>query len=120
MSKGTGNANDGGFPYSRFLPSIPTQDTGGSIINNGNGTNAFAMTNNAGIYGGVDNSNALLADLSQANSATIIEMRKAIVLQQFLERRSSNGSRYVEYIKSDFRVIPDDGRNHRPEYCGEN
>lgn len=61
-----------------------------------------------------------MADLSQANSATIIEMRKAIVLQQFLERRSSNGSRYVEYIKSDFRVTPDDGRNHRPEYCGEN
>lgn len=69
-------------------------------------------------YANVDNSDQLLVDLSNAGSATVAEFRKSVMLQQWLETRARNGSRYVEYLRSDFRVDPDDARMQRPEYCG--
>nr|WDY38268.1 major capsid protein [Rattus norvegicus microvirus] len=114
----------GGFPVSTVYASIPGQNVNGQnlVTNPGNNPDQAGMiqTISTGAFAGIDNSNALLADLSQANSATIIEMRKAVVLQQFLEKRARTGSRYVEFLKADFRVNPDDGRNHRPEFCGSN
>jgi len=68
----------------------------------------------------VDNSRNLIADLSNASSATVQEFRKSVMLQQWLETRARNGSRYVEYLRSDFRVNPDDARMQRPEYAGGN
>lgn len=69
---------------------------------------------------GLDNSNILLADLSNASQATIVEMRKAIVLQQWLEKRARSGSRYVEYLQADFKVRSSDARLQRPEFAGGN
>lgn len=68
----------------------------------------------------VDNSGALLADLSDASAATLIELRKAIALQQWMEKRARAGSRYIEYVKSDFNVNSSDARLQRPEFMGGN
>jgi len=94
----------------RFDPSVTTPGLTGYT------TTGTAITN----YVGLDNSNALLADLSEASSATIIEMRKAIALQQWMEKRARAGSRYIEYVKSDFKVNSSDARLQRPEFCGGN
>lgn len=78
------------------------------------------QSNPGGIYVDIDNSNSLEVDLSEATSATIIELRKAIALQQWMELRARGGSRYIEYVKVDFGVNSSDARLQRPEFCGGN
>jgi hypothetical protein len=68
----------------------------------------------------LDNSRNLSVDLSEAGSATIIELRKAVALQQWMEQRARGGSRYIEYVKIDFGVNSSDARLQRPEFCGGN
>lgn len=68
----------------------------------------------------INNADSLYADLSHATSATVVDFRKAVVLQQWLEKRARAGSRYVEYLRSDFNVISSDARAQRPEFCGGN
>ena len=59
----------------------------------------------------------LLADLSQATSATINQLRQAFQIQKLLERDARGGTRYVEIIKSHFGVTtPSAG--WRSEYLG--
>lgn len=82
--------------------------------------NLGEMTVNNLEYGNIDNSEQLFVDLSDANAATIIEMRKAIALQQWMEQRARGGSRYIEFVKTDFGVNSSDARLHRPEFCGGN
>lgn len=60
----------------------------------------------------------LMADLSQATIATINQLRNAVVVQQFLERLASGGSRYTEIIRSLFGVVSPDARLQRPELLG--
>lgn len=112
----------GGFPVSTFKASVPGQDVDGSNLYVSDGINLEGHLKSyaTGSYGGIDNSNALLADLSNATGATIADLRKAIVLQQWLEKRARNGSRIVEYLLSDFNVRSSDGRLQRPEFCGGN
>ena len=59
----------------------------------------------------------LLADLSEATSATINQLRQAFQIQKLLERDARGGTRYVEIIKSHFGVTtPSAG--WRSEYLG--
>lgn len=60
----------------------------------------------------------LLADLSEATSATINAIRLAFQTQKLLERDARGGSRYVEQILSHFGVRSPDYRLQRPEYLG--
>lgn len=59
-----------------------------------------------------------IADLSEATSVTINELRKATALQSWLERNARGGARYIEQIFSHFAVKSSDARLQRPEYLG--
>lgn len=87
--------------------------------------NTYVQSNNSGelvndseAISFLDNAHSLHADLSEATSATIIEFRKAVVLQQWMEKRARSGSRYIEYLESEFNVNSSDARLQRPEFCG--
>ena len=54
------------------------------------------------------------ADLANASSATINEVREAYAIQRFQEARAAWGSRYVEYLKR-LGANPADARLQRPE-----
>jgi len=58
------------------------------------------------------------ADLTSATAATINEWREAFQLQRLLERDARGGTRYIEWIKSHFKVTSPDGRQQRSEYIG--
>ena len=61
---------------------------------------------------------AIYADLSEATSATINQLRLAFATQKFLEIQARGGSRYIEVIKNHFNVTSPDARLQRPEYLG--
>jgi len=58
------------------------------------------------------------ADLSNATSATINELRQAFQIQRLYERDARGGTRYTEIIRSHFGVTSPDARQQRPEYLG--
>lgn len=49
---------------------------------------------------------------------TVNNLRRAIKLQQWLEKNALGGSRYVEQTLVHFGVKSSDGRNQRPEFLG--
>ncbi|WNK12537.1 MAG: major capsid protein [Microvirus sp.] len=49
---------------------------------------------------------------------TINDLRQAFQIQRLLERDARGGTRYVEILKSHFRVDSPDARLQRPEYLG--
>jgi hypothetical protein len=57
------------------------------------------------------------ADLTQATSATINDLREAMQVQRLLERDARGGTRYSEIIKNHFQVDFID-ISYRPEYLG--
>lgn len=65
-----------------------------------------------------DTGTALYADLTDATSATINQLRLAFATQKFLEIQARGGSRYIEVIKNHFNVTSPDARLQRPEYLG--
>jgi len=67
---------------------------------------------------GTVNVPAIYADLTNATSATINQLRLAFATQKFLEKQARGGSRYIEVIKSHFNVTSPDARLQRPEYLG--
>jgi len=56
------------------------------------------------------------ADLSNATSATINELRQSMMLQSLLELDARGGTRYVEILKAHFGVVSPDFRMQRPEF----
>nr|QJB20887.1 MAG: major capsid protein [Microvirus sp.] len=51
-------------------------------------------------------------------TSTINDLRRAIKIQEWLERAARGGSRYIESILSHFGVRSSDARLQRPEYLG--
>lgn len=84
------------------------------------GTDTKGITNSDGTNKTGDKiaPNNLYADLRQATSITINELREAITMQQLLELDARGGTRYVEMLKSHFGVNSGDARQQRPEYLG--
>ena len=62
----------------------------------------------------------LVADLSQATSSTINQLRLAFQVQKLYEKDARGGTRYIEILKSHFGVTSPDSRLQRPEYLGGN
>jgi hypothetical protein len=60
---------------------------------------------------------ALYADLSNATSATIAQLRQAVAIQKVLELDSRSGTRYAEQIYATYGVIFDDVAIE-PEFLG--
>jgi len=54
----------------------------------------------------------------EVEPTTINELRKAVKLQEWLEKSARGGSRYIEQIFSHFGVKSSDSRLQRPEYLG--
>lgn len=80
----------------------------------GNATNAYQMEMSAAA-GGLP---LVYADLSAATGVAINTFRQAYMVQSLLERDARGGTRYVELIRSHFRVTNPDFRLQRPEYIG--
>ena len=61
---------------------------------------------------------SLKADLTNASSTTVNDLRTAFQLQRWLEKNARAGARYIENIAAHFGVISSDSRLQRPEYLG--
>lgn len=108
---------------------VPTWDISGQFnVNIGNdGVGIVPQWNPGGAFGGPApaswNNPALsltgaTADLSAATAATINQIREAFQIQRLYERDARGGTRYVEILRSHFRVTSPDQRLQRPEYLG--
>lgn len=65
----------------------------------------------------IDPNGSLYANIS-GDAGTIADLRRAIKLQEYLERMQRGGQRYVEYLQVMFGLSPRDMRLDRPEYIG--
>lgn len=66
----------------------------------------------------LDPNGTLYADLQQATSVTINDLRTSYRLQRWFELNARAGSRYIEQILSHFGVRSSDSRLQRPEFLG--
>lgn len=58
---------------------------------------------------------SLYADLANATSATINQLRQTMMIQSLIELDARGGTRYVEILKAHFNVVSPDFRLQRPE-----
>lgn len=97
-----------------------TVSTAGDL---GIGDNGASMRDNNALSGAgaayVTPAN-LMADLSQATSATINQLRLAFQIQKIYEKDARGGTRYIEILSNHFGVTSPDSRLQRPEYLGGN
>ena len=106
----------------RFISESPINSQHKMAINatgNGKGNGVLIETSTSGSpsEGKLIPTN-LYANLNEATSATINELRLAFQLQKLYERDARGGTRYIEIIKSHFGVTSPDARLQRPEYLG--
>ena len=67
----------------------------------------------------LDVSDSHEVDLADSISvASIVDLRRAFKLQEFLEKQARGGSRHVEFLQVHFNVRSDDARLQRPEFLG--
>lgn len=125
--------------------SIPTQNITLNAVTN---TIGLAVTNESGVFeegsnavyvpgtgieggGSLAANNSLItsltgrnneltgtASLADATAITINELRTAFALQRILEAMSVGGSRYNEYLLSQYGCAPEDLRLQRPQFLG--
>lgn len=106
-----------------FTPvDTPTMSFGGvgesGLYNNGTDDNLRVSPQpGTGTAGWVNFGFSAEADLSSAEAANIIDIRRAFALQRYQEARAQYGSRYTEYLRY-LGVNPQDSRLQRPEYLG--
>lgn len=130
-----GQASDVPLGYAGVTPAGGTQWTrvDGGNFNAGTG-NIQGQDNPGGTYPGprkgttqagqfvqIDPAaSGLIAKTSMLTigSTTINDLRRAMKLQEFLEKDARGGTRYIEKIKAHFGVNSSDARLQRPEYLG--
>lgn len=91
----------------------------GSALNPVDTNSEWVNLNNPGqdaVYFDLGDTHA--ADLTQATSASIIDVRRAFRLQEYLEKNARGGTRYKEWIQVHFGWNTSDGRLQRAEYFG--
>jgi hypothetical protein len=113
------------LPLGTSAPIAMAGSPGGSSVNPtiymaGSGQNVRVQADGTYIYPSttVGGSGPLYADLTQATSATINQLRQSFQIQKLLERDARGGTRYTEIIRSHFGVASPDARLQRPEYLG--
>lgn len=75
------------------------------------------LTNSQSLH--IDNSADLKVRFTSNTIPSIVDLRRAFRVQEWLERQAIGGSRYIEQIFSHFGVKSSDARLQRPEYlCG--
>jgi hypothetical protein len=88
---------------------------GADIGSDGSGVLKDQISN---VGGYIDLMNSHYTDLSQATASSINDLRRAMKLQEWLEKNARGGSRYIESIQVHFGVRSSDARLQRPEYLG--
>ena len=111
-----------GDPNSSQVPVFNVGPTGGALEASGGGVNPDVRINADGSQdAGQDlvwNDPNLVADLSQAESVTVNQLRNAVQIQRLMERDARSGTRYTEVLRAHFGVTSPDARQQRPEYLG--
>lgn len=110
----------GSSPSLRFASNTPINSQANLVVTptgSGKGTLNHTTANKDVLNGNLIPAN-LYANLTEATSATINELRLAFQLQKLYERDARGGTRYIEIIKSHFGVTSPDARLQRPEYLG--
>jgi len=82
------------------------------------GTDAPGNVDAGGTAVYYDPKGTLEANLTDATSATINELRQSFQVQRLLERDARGGTRLIEITKAHFGVTSPDLRATRPEYLG--
>jgi hypothetical protein len=90
----------------------------GSLVQAGGNPSFVTVDGSANARVLYDPQGSLMANLSDATSTTVNEFRRAVRLQEWLEKNARAGSRYIEQILSHFGVRSSDARLQRPEYLG--
>lgn len=107
------------FGYPNTSPTFRTSTSQGTTLGVDAATNVFTTINVASdpqqLYWDTP---GLYADLAQATSATINQLRQSFAIQKMLERDARGGTRYTEIIRAHFGVQSPDARLQRPEYLG--
>jgi hypothetical protein len=96
----------------------PSYSSGAYNQNIGTAQSGTAMPSSLALGIVTTGESGLYADLSQATSATINQLRQSFQIQRLLERDARGGTRYTEIIRSHFGVNSPDARLQRPEYLG--
>lgn len=108
--------NDPKTPYSTWpidstkngdLVGYAKAESHGSIYNAEDGTSLTS-----------EKSYGLAADLTNADGATINQLRQAYAVQRMYEIDARGGTRYTEILRAHFGVVSPDSRLQRPEYLG--
>ena len=81
----------------------------GDIRSDGNNIEDSSLNNM-----GIEN----ISSLGLSGTVSINDLRLASEIQRFWERRNTGGSRYTEFILSEYGVKTSDARLNRPEYIG--
>ena len=100
------------------MPSMWPSNYVASGSSSGTGSQMYADDSGNKTYFNYDPNGSLQVDLSNATAATVADLRQAFQLQRFLERNARGGSRYIEALYHQFKVISSDARLQRPEYLG--
>lgn len=100
----------------RFRDAGTHASIAGAVTAGGGGTGDFLLvaTNPAQF----DPNATLYADLSTATASTINAFRLAIMTQSLMELDARGGTRYVEILRSHYKVVSPDFRLQRPEFLG--
>lgn len=109
------------IPLGTSAPIRTTADPGdGVAIRYKTGTDTYAMNADTQFVtmSGVPTPDAMYADLSEAQAATINSLRQAFAVQKLYERDARGGTRYTEIVRAHFNVVSPDARLQRPEYLG--
>lgn len=123
-----------------FTSALPSPQKGSAITTAVSGSIGITYMTNANVTGTLTASDNLLTDSSTGSNIVgastnaygienistltpsltvdINDLRLASRLQEFWERRARGGSRYTEYVQSEFNVQIPDMRAQRPEYIG--
>jgi len=112
------------IPLGESAPVTSDQTLGGelSVVSTTQGTNQAIATD--GITATLANvasaapQNLLYADLAEATSATINQLRQSIAVQRMFEKDARGGTRLIEVIFNHFKVRSPDLRLQRPGYLG--
>ena len=105
----------------QFEPTSGHSPVGGFLVTNNELTSyghvAVSSNTDSGLKTSIGKTN-MYADLSQAVSASVNDLRLSFALQRMLEIDSRGGTRYNEYLLSHFGVVNPDARLQLPEYLG--
>ena len=104
---------------SGVAPSLAASGGAGRNLYQTNAATTAAWSGNATATGpALWLTSGLQADLTNASAATVNQLRQAFAIQRLLERDARGGTRYIEIVRSHFKVDSPDQRQQRPEYLG--